>query len=144
MIDWLISWLIDWLIDWCLMLYQQCFSHLMALILNSSFCVSRESMPSHFKFKEYCPIVFRNLRERFGIDDQDYMVTARVSLFIVWNICTLSLLSTPPPPLNILPPPLPQNMWKKVMLNHTTEQNSTQGKYIDAGTQISHTIISLQ
>ncbi|XP_078321321.1 phosphatidylinositol 5-phosphate 4-kinase type-2 alpha-like [Crassostrea virginica] len=33
----------------------------------------KESMPSHFKFKEYCPIVFRNLRERFGIDDQDYM-----------------------------------------------------------------------
>ena len=31
-------------------------------------------MPSHFKVKEYCPIVFRNLRERFGIDDQDYMV----------------------------------------------------------------------
>jgi 1-phosphatidylinositol-5-phosphate 4-kinase len=34
----------------------------------------RENMPSHFKVKEYCPIVFRNLRERFGIDDQDYMV----------------------------------------------------------------------
>ena len=32
-------------------------------------------MPSHFKVKEYCPIVFRNLRERFGIDDQDYMVS---------------------------------------------------------------------
>ncbi|XP_076242071.1 phosphatidylinositol 5-phosphate 4-kinase isoform X3 [Calliopsis andreniformis] len=29
-------------------------------------------MPSHFKFKEYCPLVFRNLRERFGIDDLDY------------------------------------------------------------------------
>ncbi|XP_025786763.1 phosphatidylinositol 5-phosphate 4-kinase type-2 alpha [Puma concolor] len=32
----------------------------------------RENMPSHFKFKEYCPMVFRNLRERFGIDDQDF------------------------------------------------------------------------
>ncbi|KAF4023184.1 hypothetical protein G4228_015428 [Cervus hanglu yarkandensis] len=31
-----------------------------------------ENMPSHFKFKEYCPMVFRNLRERFGIDDQDF------------------------------------------------------------------------
>lgn len=31
-------------------------------------------MPSHFKFKEYCPLVFRNLRERFGIDDQDFLV----------------------------------------------------------------------
>lgn len=29
-------------------------------------------MPSHFKFKEYCPLVFKNLRERFGIDDVDY------------------------------------------------------------------------
>lgn len=29
-------------------------------------------MPSHFKVKEYCPLVFRNLRERFGIDDLDY------------------------------------------------------------------------
>ncbi|XP_014666783.1 PREDICTED: phosphatidylinositol 5-phosphate 4-kinase type-2 beta-like isoform X2 [Priapulus caudatus] len=30
-------------------------------------------MPSHFKVKEYCPIVFRNLRERFSVDDTDYM-----------------------------------------------------------------------
>ncbi|XP_075757882.1 phosphatidylinositol 5-phosphate 4-kinase type-2 gamma isoform X2 [Pelodiscus sinensis] len=36
---------------------------------------SRENLPSHFKFKEYCPQVFRNLRERFGIDDQDYQVS---------------------------------------------------------------------
>lgn len=35
------------------------------------FCF-RENMPSHFKVKEYCPLVFRNLRERFGIDDIDY------------------------------------------------------------------------
>lgn len=34
----------------------------------------RENLPSHFKFKEYCPQVFRNLRDRFGIDDQDYLV----------------------------------------------------------------------
>ncbi|XP_039112103.1 phosphatidylinositol 5-phosphate 4-kinase type-2 gamma isoform X1 [Hyaena hyaena] len=33
----------------------------------------RENLPSHFKFKEYCPQVFRNLRDRFGIDDQDYL-----------------------------------------------------------------------
>ena len=32
----------------------------------------RENMPSHFKVKEYCPLVFRNLRERFGVDDVDY------------------------------------------------------------------------
>ncbi|XP_050190744.1 phosphatidylinositol 5-phosphate 4-kinase type-2 gamma [Myiozetetes cayanensis] len=36
---------------------------------------NRESLPSHFKFKEYCPQVFRNLRERFGIDDTDYQVS---------------------------------------------------------------------
>lgn len=29
-------------------------------------------MPSHFKVKEYCPLVFRNIRERFNIDDMDY------------------------------------------------------------------------
>ncbi|KAG8035706.1 hypothetical protein G9C98_001134 [Cotesia typhae] len=33
---------------------------------------NKENMPSHFKIKEYCPLVFRNLRERFGIDDVDY------------------------------------------------------------------------
>ncbi|CAD7093962.1 unnamed protein product [Hermetia illucens] len=33
---------------------------------------NKENMPSHFKVKEYCPLVFRNLRERFGIDDVDY------------------------------------------------------------------------
>ncbi|KAL6088362.1 hypothetical protein STEG23_011372, partial [Scotinomys teguina] len=35
---------------------------------------NKENMPSHFKFKEYCPMVFRNLRERFGIDDQDFQL----------------------------------------------------------------------
>ncbi|KAK2705673.1 phosphatidylinositol 5-phosphate 4-kinase type-2 alpha-like [Artemia franciscana] len=34
---------------------------------------NKENMPSHFKFKEYCPMVFRNLRERFGVDDSDYL-----------------------------------------------------------------------
>uniref|UniRef100_UPI00358F057A phosphatidylinositol 5-phosphate 4-kinase type-2 alpha-like isoform X2 n=1 Tax=Myxine glutinosa TaxID=7769 RepID=UPI00358F057A len=33
---------------------------------------NKENMPSHFKLKEYCPLVFRNLRERFCIDDSDY------------------------------------------------------------------------
>ncbi|KAE8740648.1 hypothetical protein FOCC_FOCC013796 [Frankliniella occidentalis] len=33
---------------------------------------NKENMPSHFKVKEYCPLVFRNLRERFGVDDIDY------------------------------------------------------------------------
>ncbi|KFO32328.1 Phosphatidylinositol-5-phosphate 4-kinase type-2 alpha [Fukomys damarensis] len=29
-------------------------------------------MLSHFKFKEYCPMVFQNLWESFGIHDQDF------------------------------------------------------------------------
>jgi len=38
---------------------------------NHSF--NKENLPSHFKIKEYCPLVFRNLRERFGLDDMDYL-----------------------------------------------------------------------
>ncbi|OQR76520.1 phosphatidylinositol 5-phosphate 4-kinase type-2 alpha-like [Tropilaelaps mercedesae] len=34
---------------------------------------NKENMPSHFKVKEYCPLVFRNLRERFGIHDREYL-----------------------------------------------------------------------
>lgn len=37
------------------------------------FC--RENMPGHFKFKEYMPLVFRNLRERFNIDERLYAVS---------------------------------------------------------------------
>ncbi|XP_023334787.1 phosphatidylinositol 5-phosphate 4-kinase type-2 alpha isoform X2 [Eurytemora carolleeae] len=38
---------------------------------NQSF--NKENLPSHFKVKEYCPLVFRNIRERFGIDDLDFL-----------------------------------------------------------------------
>ncbi|XP_058647813.1 phosphatidylinositol 5-phosphate 4-kinase type-2 gamma isoform X4 [Onychostoma macrolepis] len=34
---------------------------------------NKENLPGHFKFKEYCPLVFRNLRERFGVEHQDYL-----------------------------------------------------------------------
>jgi len=34
---------------------------------------NKENLPSHFKVKEYCPLVFRNLRERFCIDDLDFL-----------------------------------------------------------------------
>lgn len=44
----------------------------------------RENMPSHFKFKEYCPMVFRNLRERFGIDDQDFQVSCFHNIYLKW------------------------------------------------------------
>lgn len=43
----------------------------------------RENLPGHFKFKEYCPQVFRNLRERFGIEDLDYQVC-----WAAWSIYT--------------------------------------------------------
>ncbi|XP_076012704.1 phosphatidylinositol 5-phosphate 4-kinase type-2 gamma-like [Genypterus blacodes] len=36
---------------------------------------NKENLPRQFKFKEYCPQVFRNLRERFGIEDPDYQVS---------------------------------------------------------------------
>lgn len=31
-------------------------------------------MPSHFKVKDYCPNVFRNIREQFGVDQYEYLV----------------------------------------------------------------------
>ena len=45
-------------------------------------------MPSHFKIKEYCPLVFRNLRERFAIDDQDYMesLTRYMNYLEIWEV----------------------------------------------------------
>ncbi|XP_074529114.1 phosphatidylinositol 5-phosphate 4-kinase type-2 gamma-like isoform X2 [Halichoeres trimaculatus] len=43
---------------------------------------NKENLPGQFKFKDYCPQVFRNLREHFGIEDQDYQVSlARSPLF---------------------------------------------------------------
>lgn len=36
---------------------------------------NKDNMPSHFKFKEWCPLVFRNLRERFGIDEESYLLS---------------------------------------------------------------------
>jgi len=34
---------------------------------------NKENLPSHFKVKEYCPVVFRRLREIFGISEKDYV-----------------------------------------------------------------------
>uniref|UniRef100_UPI00358F8214 phosphatidylinositol 5-phosphate 4-kinase type-2 beta isoform X2 n=1 Tax=Myxine glutinosa TaxID=7769 RepID=UPI00358F8214 len=36
---------------------------------------NKGNLPSHFKFKEYCPLVFRNLRERFSVSEQEYLVS---------------------------------------------------------------------
>jgi 1-phosphatidylinositol-5-phosphate 4-kinase len=38
-----------------------------------NYAFNKENLPSHFKVKEYCPLVFRNLRERFGIADEDFL-----------------------------------------------------------------------
>lgn len=48
-------------------------------------------MPSHFKFKEYCPLVFRNLRERFGIDDQDFLVRDVILLASMKLVCLINV-----------------------------------------------------
>lgn len=50
-------------------------------------------MPSHFKVKEYCPLVFRNLRERFGIDDHDYMVSRLRGVSFVTPVAQAPFLS---------------------------------------------------
>ncbi|CAD6198251.1 unnamed protein product [Caenorhabditis auriculariae] len=34
---------------------------------------AKDIMPSHYKVKEYCPNVFRNLREQFGVDQYEYL-----------------------------------------------------------------------
>ena len=34
-----------------------------------------DNMTGKFKFKEYCPLVFKNLRERFGVKDDVFNQT---------------------------------------------------------------------
>ena len=34
---------------------------------------SRAILPSHYKVKEYCPLVFKNIRERFNISEDAYL-----------------------------------------------------------------------
>ncbi|KAI1717078.1 phosphatidylinositol-4-phosphate 5-Kinase domain-containing protein [Ditylenchus destructor] len=38
-------------------------------------CFNKENMPSHFKIKDYCPNVFRNIREQFGVDQYEYLAS---------------------------------------------------------------------
>merc|ERR1712025_324760 len=35
-------------------------------------CFNRQNLPGHYKVKEYCPLVFRALRGRFGVGEEDY------------------------------------------------------------------------
>lgn len=34
---------------------------------------NKDIMPSHYKVKEYCPLVFKNIRERFNIHEDSYL-----------------------------------------------------------------------
>uniref|UniRef100_A0A914ZAV9 1-phosphatidylinositol-5-phosphate 4-kinase n=1 Tax=Panagrolaimus superbus TaxID=310955 RepID=A0A914ZAV9_9BILA len=36
---------------------------------------NKDNMPSHFKIKDYCPNVFRNIREQFGVDQSEYLTS---------------------------------------------------------------------
>jgi len=40
--------------------------------------LTRSHIPDNFIFKEYCPLVFQNLRSRFGIQDELYQVCLEV------------------------------------------------------------------
>ena len=46
----------------------------------------RENLPGHFKFKEYCPRVFHDLRKRFEVDDYDYMVSSFTYMYM-YTVC---------------------------------------------------------
>ncbi|CAH8839910.1 unnamed protein product [Trichobilharzia szidati] len=45
-------------------------AHMKVKVNNHYF--NKENMPSRFKFKEYCPMVFKSLRDRFGVKKLDY------------------------------------------------------------------------
>lgn len=34
---------------------------------------NKDTLPSHYKVKEYCPLVFKRIRERFNISDESYV-----------------------------------------------------------------------
>ena len=63
---------IDWLEDECIELL--CCAHHIFMV--------RENLPGHFKFKEYCPRVFHDLRKRFEVDDYDYMVSCTCTVCV--------------------------------------------------------------
>lgn len=92
------------ILSWFFSLYKPCFEYILAplyidlyyfkslwkvillfkmtivtwhdMTIHEHVFLHRENFPSHFKFKEYCPLVFRQLRERFGIDDNQYAVSS--------------------------------------------------------------------
>lgn len=102
----------------------------------------RENLPGHFKFKEYCPQVFRNLRERFGIEDLDYQVGVSrcgtlflllllfvaVCMTLRW-VCLVVLLPGILPSLCVcLPTNQPTNQLPKVSLTRSPPVRSAEAQ----------------
>ncbi|VDP28773.1 unnamed protein product [Echinostoma caproni] len=56
------------------MLLKDDFKAYMKVKINN-YLFNKENMPSRFKFKEYCPMVFKALRYRFGVNKVDYWVS---------------------------------------------------------------------
>ena len=54
----------------------------------------RDNLPGHFKVKEYCPLVFRDLRRRFLIDDIEYKVLIIGSYLFLAEVVVLKLQTT--------------------------------------------------
>ena len=48
-------------------------SHSSVLIKWSHYFPLRAILPSHYKVKEYCPLVFKNMRQRFKISEESYI-----------------------------------------------------------------------
>lgn len=46
-------------------------SYIKVKIDNQNF--NKAILPSHYKVKEYCPLVFKNIRERFNISEESYL-----------------------------------------------------------------------
>ena len=46
-------------------------AYLKVKIDNQNF--NKEILPSHYKWKEYSPLVFRNIRARFSISEESYL-----------------------------------------------------------------------
>ncbi len=60
-------------------------------------------MPSHFKVKEYCPLVFRAFREYWKVHDSSFRVSFKIEFFLIKKkifFFTKDSLTEPPIPMN--------------------------------------------
>lgn len=74
-------------------------SHYNEYGLSCMLFIGSAVLPSKYKFKEYCPVVFRDLRERFKEDPDDYLVGfhAMASKFFSLRLLRAPLLANPTP-----------------------------------------------